>query len=382
MDLLSFWLVILALILFIAYIFLIQFYKKGWEECPGFESTENFHPSKKVSVIIPARNEEKNIKLCLSSLQKQSYPSLLLEVLVIDDHSEDGTAEVARAFPMSNLHIIPLKDFVTDQINAYKKKAIALGIAQSTGDWIVTTDADCTAGPEWIKEIMAFQEATGAAFIAAPVKLSPRENFLEVFQTLDFLTLQGITAAAIHRNLHTLCNGANLGYAKDAFLSVNGFENIDGIASGDDMLLMHKIKEKFPGKTFYLKSRGAIVTTQPTHTWKAFWNQRIRWSSKADKYEDKKIFRILLLVYLFNLVLLLLFLMAPWNFDAVLVAILLLLCKTVVEFPFVNSVSKFFAQGRFMYYFIFLQPFHLLYVVISGFLGKFGKYEWKGRKVK
>ena len=382
MDLLSFWLVIASLILFVAYAFLIRFYKKGWEECPDFQPSETFQPSKKVSVIIPARNEEKNIKSCLSSLQKQSYPSLLLEVLVIDDHSEDGTAEAVRTFPMSNLHIIPLKEFVTDEINAYKKKAIAVGIAQSTGDWIVTTDADCTAGPEWIKEIMAFQEATGATFIAAPVRLLPRENFLEVFQTLDFLTLQGITGAAIHRNLHIMCNGANLGYAKDAFLSVNGFENIDGIASGDDMLLMHKIKEKFPGKIFYLKSQGALVSTKPAHTWKAFWNQRIRWSSKADKYDDKNIFRILLLVYLFNLILLLLFVMTPWNFDAFLVASLLLLCKTVVEFPFVNSVAKFFGQSRLMYSFIFLQPFHLFYVVISGFLGKFGKYEWKGRKVK
>ncbi len=382
MDLLSFWLVIVALILFIAYASLIRFYKKGWDECPVFESNENFKPSTKVSVIVPARNEEKNIPACLASLQKQSYPSLLLEVLVIDDHSEDGTAEAVRSFPMTNVHLIPLKDFVDDEINAYKKKAIGVGITKSTGDWIVTTDADCTAGPNWIREIMAYKEKTSAAFIAAPVKLAPRDNFLEVFQTLDFLTLQGITGAVVHRNLHAMCNGANLAYAKEAFHAVNGFEDIDGIASGDDMLLMHKIKSKFPGQTAYLKSQHAIVSTQPAYTWKAFWNQRIRWSSKADKYQDKKIFRILLLVYFFNLVLLLLFIMTPWNFDAFLVAVLLLLCKTVVEYPFVNAIAKFFGQGRLMFYFIFLQPFHLLYVVIAGFLGKFGKYEWKGRKVK
>jgi hypothetical protein len=145
---------------------------------------------------------------------------------------------------------------------------------------------------------------------------------------------------------------------------------------------MHKIKEKFPDQLAYMKSQHAIVATPPARTWKAFWNQRIRWSSKADKYQDKRIFRILLLVYFFNLILLLLFVMAPWNFDAFLVAILLILCKTVVEYPFVNAVAKFFGQRRFMYSFIFFQPFHLLYVVIAGFLGKFGKYEWKGRKLK
>ena len=382
MDSLSFWLVIVALILFVAYAFLIRFYKKGWEECPTFHSSESYQPSKKVSVLIPARNEEKNIRTCLSSLQKQIYPTHLLEVLVIDDHSEDKTAELVRSFPMSNIHLIDLSEFVDGQLNAYKKKAIAVGISQSTGDWIVTTDADCTAGPEWIKEMMAYQEMKSAEFIAAPVKLSPRENFLEVFQTLDFLTLQGITAAAIQRNLHSMCNGANLGYSKQSFLEVKGFENIDDLASGDDMLLMQKIKEKFPEKIAYLKSEAAIVTTHPAQTWRRFWNQRIRWSSKADKYQDKKIFRILLMVYFFNLSLLVLFLMTPWNFNAFLVAMLLLLCKTVIEFPFVNTVARFFGQGRLMYYFIFLQPFHIVYVVIAGFLGKFGKYEWKGRKVK
>ena len=124
MDVLSFWLVIIALILFIGYAYLIRFYKKGWDECPLYQSDESFQPSKKVTVIIPARNEEKNIHTCLTSLQKQSYPSLLLEVLVVDDHSEDGTAEVVRNFPMTNVHLIPLKDFLGNNINAYKKKEL------------------------------------------------------------------------------------------------------------------------------------------------------------------------------------------------------------------------------------------------------------------
>ncbi|HYJ37326.1 MAG TPA: glycosyltransferase, partial [Chitinophagaceae bacterium] len=378
----SFWLVIVALILFIAYAVLIGRYKRGWEECSTFEGGNEFHPSKKVSVIIPARNEEKNISACLSSLKNQTYPASLLEILVVDDHSEDGTADVAKSFPMSNVRLIPLSDFVDGKLNSYKKKAIEVGISQATGDWIITTDADCTSGSEWIWQMMAFQEMKSAELIAGPVKLTARENLLEVFQALDFLTMQGITAAAAHRNLHTMCNGANLAYSKQAFLDVKGFENIDTIASGDDMLLMQKVNARFPGQTAYLKSVKAIVTSAPARTWKEFWQQRIRWSSKADKYGDKKIFRILLLVYFFNFSMLALFLLTLWNGAAILAALLLLLCKTVVEFPFVNSVAKFFGQQKLMYYFIFLQPFHLLYVVIAGFLGKFGKYEWKGRSVK
>jgi cellulose synthase/poly-beta-1,6-N-acetylglucosamine synthase-like glycosyltransferase len=382
MDVVSFWLVAFSLILFIAYAILISYYKRGWEACPSFESSDDFHPNQRVSVIIPARNEKKNISACLSSLQNQTYPINLVEVLVIDDHSEDGTADVVRSFSMPNLRLISLQDFVGHKLNAYKKKAIEIGIGQSAGDWIITTDADCTAPPEWIMELMAYQEKTSAELIAGPVKLTARENLFEVFQALDFITLQGITAAAAHHKMHTMCNGANLAYSRKSFLAVNGFENIDSIASGDDMLLMQKIHEQFPGKTAYLKSRKATVSSLPAKTWKEFWQQRIRWSSKADKYKDKKIFRILLLVYLFNLSFVLLFFLTIWNSAVLLVALLLLLCKTVIEFPFVQGVAKFFGQQKLMYYFIFLQPFHLLYIIAAGFLGKFGKYEWKGRKVK
>jgi len=382
MDAISFWLVIASLILFVGYILLIAYYKRGWEECPTITPDENFRPAKTVTVIIPARNEQSNIGACISSLQQQSYPSSLLEIIIVDDHSTDDTSGVVKSFGLPNLRLISLAEFVSTDLNSYKKKAIEIGIAQSSGEWIITTDADCTSDPNWISSMMAFQQDTSAELIAGPVKLLARQRFLEIFQALDFLTLQGITAAAVYRQLHIMCNGANLGYSRRAFQAVNGFENIDAIASGDDMLLMHKVQEKFPGKLFYLKSVSVVVTSLPARTWKNFWQQRIRWSSKADKYKDKNIFRILLLVYMFNLALFLLFVISIFNFDAIIVAFILLLCKTVIEFPFVNSVAKFFNEKRLMTYFVLMQPFHLVYVIVAGFLGKFGTYEWKGRKVK
>ena len=115
------------------------------------------------------------------------------------------------------------------------------------------------------------------------------------------MTLQGITGASVYKKFHSMCNGANLAYEKKVFLEVDGFTGIDNIASGDDMLLMHKIYNKYPGKVMFLKSANAIVRTKPMETLKEFFNQRIRWASKADKYTDKKIITVLMIVYLFNL---------------------------------------------------------------------------------
>lgn len=382
MDVVSFWLVIFSLLLFIGYAILIAYYQKGWRRSPEFIVPENFIPRLKVAVVIPARNEEKNIEACIHSVLSQTYPASMIEIIVIDDHSTDGTASIVKHFAGRNIKLISLADHVARNINSYKKRAIEVAIGSSEADWIVTTDADSIAPPRWIESMMAFRDASGAELIAAPVKLTAKDNLLEIFQLLDFITLQGITAAAVNSNFHVMGNGANLGYSKTSFVEVEGFKGIDDLASGDDMLLMQKIKSRHPGKIFYLKNREAIINVAPARTWREFWQQRIRWASKADKYEEKKLFYVLLLVYGFNFLLLGLFVLCFWNPDLFLVVLILFLCKTLVEFPFVNEVAGFFGERKRMIYFIFMQPLHIVYTVAAGFLGKFGNYEWKGRIVK
>jgi cellulose synthase/poly-beta-1,6-N-acetylglucosamine synthase-like glycosyltransferase len=382
MDDLSFWLVIVTVIIFIGYSVLIEYYRKGWRRLGEYSLPEGFAAAAKVTIIIPARNEENAIGQCLQSIVNQHYPAELIQVIVIDDHSTDRTAEIVKGFNNDSIQLISLQDHVQDPINSYKKKAIEVGIAHATGDWIITTDADCIAGKDWINTIMAYQQETGAVMITSPVKLKSNNTLLGIFQSLDFVTLQGITAASISRGFHTMGNGANLCYARDVFYEVNGFHGIDHIASGDDMLLMYKIARQHPGKIKYLKSSDAVVTAEAASSWSAFWQQRIRWASKADKYDDKKVFWVLLLVYLLNLLLLALFVFSFFNTDLFLIVILFLFSKILLEFPFVSAVASFFGERRLMKYFPFLQPLHILYTVVAGWLGKFGSYQWKGRTVQ
>src|SRR5688572_241113 len=298
---------IITLLLFLPYAGLILYYRKGWKEAPSFPgSNKAGQPEIRITVIIPARNEEATIGRCLESLINQSYPARLYEVIVVDDHSTDTTSGVVNGFRQANFHCLPLADFVPDPINSYKKKAIEVAIERSVGDLIVTTDADCWMGADWLYTIAAFYETEQPAFIAAPVAIHCGNRFLEIFQALDFMTLQGITGAAVHREAHSMCNGANLAYEKRAFYEVNGFSSIDTIASGDDMLLMHKISHRYIGRVKYLKATAAIVHTEPAASWRAFLNQRIRWASKADKYDDKSMLPVLVVVYFLNVLLLVL----------------------------------------------------------------------------
>lgn len=364
------------LLLFAGYGLLIIYYWMAWRSAPVYIPL-NKVADIKISVIIAARNEEDNIASLLDALEKQSYQKKHLEIIVVDDHSTDNTISGIKKF--AAVRLIELKE---DVANSYKKKAIEKGIAAATGDFIITTDADCIPGPEWIQTFAFFIQERKAVFVAAPVVFTNSNSPLQIFQALDFMVLQGITGASVYKGAHSMCNGANMGYAKQAFHDVNGFSGIDNIASGDDMLLMHKIASKNPGGVYYLKSKEATMMTQPMTNWKKFFNQRIRWASKAKFYDDKRIFAVLILVYLFNLSFLALMIVSVWCPYYWLWLGGFLLAKTIVEFPFIFSISKFFNKTSLLKYFLFFQPLHIFYTIFSGILGQFGKYEWKGRKVK
>jgi cellulose synthase/poly-beta-1,6-N-acetylglucosamine synthase-like glycosyltransferase len=247
-------------------------------------------------------------------------------------------------------------------------------------------------GNNWLQTIASFYEAYKPAFIAAPVSINTNKHFLSIFQALDFMTLQGITGASVYKKMHSMCNGANMAYEKIAFNEVGGFKGIDNIASGDDMLLMHKIYQRYPDRVLFLKSREAIVQTQPMDCWKSFFQQRIRWASKADKYDDKRIIAVLVLVYFFNLLLLLLpvmaifsnstFLLFSYQLSIIQCWLGLMLLKTLVELFFLFPVAQFFNRQNMLWWFPVAQPFHILYTIIAGWLGKFGTYQWKDRRVK
>lgn len=375
---------VLVIIIGMAYVLLLTFYRKWFLKVIPFKTSNQHQANTKFSIIIPARNEEENIRKCLQSILSQEYPQQLFEVIVIDDHSTDNTSLIVQSFQAKNenIHLLKLEDDLKGKIiNAYKKKAIELAIENATGDWIITTDADCLMNKNWLSLYDEFICSNEVVFVAAPVMFTKNKTILSLFQYIDFMGLQATTAAAVAAGFHSMCNGANLAYEKKTFLEVGGFKGIDNIASGDDMLLMNKIKKKYPSKIGYLYHQEAIVITEPMPTWRSFYNQRIRWASKTDSYKDKTLLPALLLVYLFNLSIIICFIASAFNSSFLLFTVALLGVKVCVEWRFLKTGFKFFGKIDLLS-FALLQPLHIIYIVIAGWLGKFGSYSWKERKVK
>ena len=376
--------IIICSLLTLGYALLMFTYSRGWARQKAFVLPPVYQPATFISVIIPARNEEGNIGACIESILAQKYPVGLFEVIVVDDHSEDDTANVVSQYAGRNVRCIRLADHLEPdkKINSYKKAAIAAGIACSKSTLIVTTDADCIAPNEWLMNIAAIYEQQNPVMIVAPVIYSSDHRISQIFQLIDFMSMQGITAAAHALKLGNMSNGANLAFSKSAYESVGGYEGIDHLASGDDLLLMMKMNKSFPGRIAYLKSPNAIVTTAPQPGWRSFLQQRIRWASKSGKYNDPRLTAILVFVYLFNFSFLALTIAGIFDHSFFYFAGGILAIKIIVEFLFLLPVARFFRDEWALWYFPFLQPLHILYIVLAGFLGFFGGYKWKGRRVK
>jgi cellulose synthase/poly-beta-1,6-N-acetylglucosamine synthase-like glycosyltransferase len=239
--------------------------------------------------------------------------------------------------------------------------------------------------------------------IAAPVGYYNEHTKFQHFQALDFCGMQAITGASLSLGMFNMANGANLAYEKQAFLDVNGYQDIDQKASGDDMLLVYKIAQKFPDKIKFLKNKAAIVLTEPMHTLNDFLQQRFRWTSKSTSYQDKRITAILGLVYLFVLSIWLNALyfigksiysiIFPTHtiiglidflhvFFTLLMLIFQVVCKTLVDYQFLKSASAFFNRHDLMKSFFISELFHIWYIPFVGTFGNILKYKWKGRTLK
>ncbi len=374
-----FLMIIVGLLIFL-YVLILLYYRHGYNILIRSAALKNQPPAISFSIIIPARNEKENIKACLDSIQNINYPPNLYEVIVVDDHSEDDTAAVVKSY--HDIRLLQLKDQPASGNQAYKKQAIALGISKSSGDYIVTTDADCIVPPDWLRCFDQMIRKQHCAFIAAPVTIHNEGGCLQIFESLDFMMLQGITAASVHTGIHTMSNGANLCYRKSAYETVGGFAETDHIASGDDMLLMQKIKQKFPQEISYCGMKEAIVSTKGTSGLFSFLMQRIRWASKGKYYKEKTLKLILLIVFLFNLALLSLMAGSFFLPNLFFITGFAMAIKIIVELIFLYPVSKFFSKEKLLFYFIAFQPLHIAYMVFAALLGNFTKYTWKGRRVR
>lgn len=355
------------------------FLTRGWKRLKTFHADADV-PVTKVSILIAARNEEEKIHYTIEDILAQNYPTELIELIVVDDHSTDRTADIILSYAHRGVILLKLNE--GRALNSYKKKAISEAIKLSTGELMVATDADCRMGKNWLRTVVSFYEKKNVKLISSPVVFYEEKDVFEEAQTLDFLFLIGLGASSIGNKMPSTCNGANLAYRKDVFLELGGFTGIDDLASGDDELFLHKVSSRYPDDIGFCKSSDAIVYTHAKHDLKEFISQRKRWASKATKYKDKRIVALGVYVWLTNVFFCLNGLLGFYDSDYWIIAGLSLILKFAAEFIFMTPVTRFAKRTRLILYIPLVSIIHIFYIVYIGIASNSGKYVWKGRLVR
>lgn len=323
----------------------------------------------KVSVLIAARNEANNIERLLQSLERQTFPKELFEVIIVDDHSEDDTRKIIADF-IENNREINIKLLAAEGVG--KKNAISQALHNADNEYIIVTDADCELNTQWIESIVAFYQKSGAKMILAPVLLSPAENLFEKMQVLEHLSLIGSTAGSAAIGFPVMCNGANMAYERDAALEVEKQRHDFDIPSGDDMFLLEQFVKNYGSKNVrFLLNKAAIVKTKTCKTIKEFFRQRRRWVSKSKAYTNWKIILTALIVFLFNLSVISLFISAFFIPALWSLYILFTLLKFFIDFPILKNITNFMNQRNLMKWMLpleFIYPFYVVFTAVSGMI--------------
>lgn len=380
----DFYLTLLLFIICLLYLILIVSYAFFFSKAIELEITDTIDNPVKVSVIIPARNEAHCIGNILNLLKNQTYPSEFIEIIIVDDDSTDDTYKIVNSFTEQNslLNCKILRISESKSNIKYKKQAVSKAISISEGDLIITTDADCSVGPDWIKCIVTAYKKTNAKMLVGMVAYHNDNTVFEKMQHLEFLSLIASGIAAIQSGFPIMCNGANLIYEKIAYHDVNGFYSNDKFASGDDVFLLLKIKKYFGNNSiFALTDPRTLVYTQASKTLKDFTNQRLRWASKTSGYRDINILLVAGIVFVFNLGILICFLYGIVDSGFFVYALIMILFKIVVDFPILHRITLYMNRKDLLKYYIPLQILYFPYILIIGVLSNFISYRWKGRTI-
>jgi len=348
----------IPVILIFPYLFLLLKIYRSLLNIKAF--TLSSDPSTFVSIVVACRNEEENLHILLNSITAQDYPKELFEVIIVNDNSTDRTFEIAAGFSGSG-NIITVNNKSTG-----KKQALMTGINRSSGNLIITTDADCHMGQRWIKTIAEFYEKYKPDMIICPVKIESGSGFFKRFQELEFLSLQGITAGTSLSGEATMCNGANLSFTREAYEN-NSDNLIETIASGDDIFFLHSLKKQRHSKILWLESVEVMVTTAASPTVRTYLKQRRRWLSKGKAYND--LFTIILAFVTFGTIMLQLSLLVAGFFNPLFwwISLIILLLKSVPDYLILRNTLSRYSRRQLMSWFLPAQivyPFYVLAVVL------------------
>jgi cellulose synthase/poly-beta-1,6-N-acetylglucosamine synthase-like glycosyltransferase len=328
------------------------------------------------TVLVAARNEEKNIGGCLDALELQDYAGSF-EILVLNDSSTDSTAATVERYAQRDPRIRLINVPPASDGTAPKKHALVTGLAASSGELVFVTDADCVVSTGWMSRLAShFTDDVG--LVTGAVFLPEGSGLVAKMRNLDCAAYTFCAAGAMQTNWPLIATAMNLAYRRKAFEEAGGFGRDADVLSGDDDLLLHGIVRETSWRAAFAFGEHTVVNTQPVDSLGAFINQRMRWASKAFRYPPGMTAFLAAAFTLYAGILVgaplaLLGLIAP---EPVLGAIAV---KIVADALVVVRGCRLFGKTSLLAAYGPAAVLHLPYILTASIGGVLGLFRWKGR---
>ncbi|MFC0007916.1 bifunctional polysaccharide deacetylase/glycosyltransferase family 2 protein [Micromonospora siamensis] len=216
-----------------------------------------------VSVIVPAYNEAANIAATVRSLVASAYPAL--EVIVVDDGSSDGTADIVERMRLRGVRVIR-------QANAGKPAALNTGIRAARADLLVLVDGDTVFQPDTVGRLVQGFADPSVGAISGNTKVANRRRLLGRWQHLEY-----VIGFNLDRRMYDVLRcmptipGAIGAFRRQVLIGVGGVPS-DTLAEDTDLTM--KVLRAGWRVTY---EESAIAWTEAPSSLRQLWRQRYRW---------------------------------------------------------------------------------------------------------
>jgi cellulose synthase/poly-beta-1,6-N-acetylglucosamine synthase-like glycosyltransferase len=374
---------ILLMLPVVAYLILSGFFTKGLRQVlrQGKRGISSGNADGGISIIVAARNEGENLPRLISSLLEQYDLPAEMELIICDDYSEDDTAGVCTSIATP----FPVRVFSSCVLGLPpgKKHALDYGIKQAHNELVLITDADTQPGTGWTAAYRETFSNPDLIFAAGLVRYTGPFRVLRGLEALDFYGLIGASAGAAGSGFPFMCNAANMGFRKWAYISVGGVVREGAPSSGDDVLLLHRIIKAYGSASVqWVAAPDAEVTTSGTDSLGAFFRQRIRWASKSKAYHNMTAVFTATTVLFANLSIMTGVALSLMGVVGIQLPLGLTGIKLIADYPLLRMITHHFRQTKLLWWLLPAAVLYPWYTSMIGVLSFFWKPVWKGRVIR
>lgn len=177
----------------------------------------------RVSVVVSARNEARDLPRCIDALLALDYPRDLLEIILVDDLSDDATGRIIDAVARTNAHVRAIHtSALPDNGLEAKARGLAHGMALATGDWVLITDADAAVPPLWVRHLLG--GVTPAIGMVGGAVVIETDAWWSVPERISWGFLQQFALGLAGLGFPIICVGPNMGIRRATYRAAGGLE--------------------------------------------------------------------------------------------------------------------------------------------------------------